>query len=105
MAAFDEVLRAPRCGEVYNVGGTRRSNCSMLEAIALCERVAGRSLEWSLAESNRAGDHIWYITDMAKFKAHYPGWQQRRDLTGMLREMYEKNVERWLAERNLTSAR
>ena len=69
-------LRAPRCGEVYNVGGTRASNCSMLEAIELCEEIAraGRST-WTYSESNRVGDHIWYISDMAKFKAHYPGWE------------------------------
>jgi CDP-paratose 2-epimerase len=98
VAAFDEVFRAPRCGEVYNVGGTRASNCSMLEAIALCEDVAGRPLDWTYAEANRAGDHIWYISDMAKFKAHYPGWRQRYDLRGLLVEMHARNAERWRAE-------
>jgi CDP-paratose 2-epimerase len=96
--AFDHVFRAPRCGEVYNVGGTRFSNCSMLEAIELCEEVAGRRLDWAYSEANRVGDHVWYISDMAKFKAHYPGWSQRHDLGAMLAEMYEKNVERWLVE-------
>jgi CDP-paratose 2-epimerase len=96
--AFDHVFRAPRCGEVYNVGGTRFSNCSMLEAIELCEEVAGRRLDWTYSEANRIGDHVWYISDMAKFKAHYPGWSQRHDLRAMLAEMHEKNVERWLVE-------
>ncbi len=100
VTAFDEVFRAPRCGEVYNAGGTRRSNCSMLEAIALCEDVAGRKLDWTYTDTNRIGDHIWYISDMAKFKAHYPGWKQRYDLRGLLEEMYERNVERWRAERD-----
>jgi CDP-paratose 2-epimerase len=96
--AFDHVFRAPRCGEVYNAGGTRFSNCSMLEAIALCEDVAGCKLDWEYSDANRVGDHIWYISDMAKFKAHYPGWRQRYDLRGLVEEMYEKNVERWQAE-------
>ncbi len=96
--AFDHVFRAPRCGEVYNAGGTRFSNCSMLEAIALCEAVASRKLDWTYTESNRIGDHIWYVSDMAKFKSHYPGWEQRHDLQALLTEMYEKNAERWLAE-------
>jgi CDP-paratose 2-epimerase len=100
VAAFDEVYRAPRCGEVYNAGGTRASNCSMREAIVLCEDVAGRKLDWTYTDTNRIGDHIWYISDMAKFRAHYPGWKQRYDLRGLLEEMYERNVERWLAERD-----
>jgi CDP-paratose 2-epimerase len=98
VSAFEEVLRAPRCGEVYNAGGTRFSNCSMLEAIALCEEIAGRTLHWTYTEQNRIGDHVWYISDMAKFKAHYPGWRQRYDLRSLLREMHDANVERWLAE-------
>jgi CDP-paratose 2-epimerase len=98
--AFDQVFRAPRCGEVYNAGGTRESNCSMLEAIELCEEIAGRKLDWTYTETNRVGDHIWYISDMAKFKSHYPGWEQRYGLRALMQEMYDKNVERWLAERD-----
>lgn len=98
VSAFDEVFRSPRCGEVYNAGGTRFSNCSMIEAIALCERVSGRTLDWTYTETNRVGDHIWYVSDMAKFRSHYPGWSQQHDLDGLVTEMYEKNVERWLAE-------
>jgi CDP-paratose 2-epimerase len=97
--AFDHVFRAPRCGEVYNAGGTRFSNCSMLEAIELCEEIAGRKLDWTYTETNRIGDHIWYISDMAKFRAHYPGWEQRYDLRGLMQEMYDKNAARWTAER------
>ncbi|MEA2689105.1 MAG: CDP-paratose 2-epimerase [Candidatus Eremiobacteraeota bacterium] len=98
VSAFDQVFEAPRCGEVYNAGGTRFSNCSMIEAIALCEEISGRKLDWTYTESNRIGDHIWYISDMAKFRAHYPGWKQQYDLRSLTREMYDKNVERWLAE-------
>jgi CDP-paratose 2-epimerase len=98
VSAFDHVFRSPRCGEVYNAGGTRFSNCSMVEAIALCEEIAGRSLDWTYTETNRIGDHIWYISDMAKFRSHYPAWAQQHDLRGLLQEMYDKNAERWTAE-------
>jgi CDP-paratose 2-epimerase len=104
VTAFDEVFRAPRVGEVYNMGGTRYSNCSMLEAIDLCETIAGRKLEWSYTEDNRIGDHIWYISDAKKFKAHYPNWTQRYDLRGLLAEIYEKNAERWNAATALNPA-
>jgi CDP-paratose 2-epimerase len=97
VAAFDEVFRNPRCGEVYNAGGTRFSNCSMLEAIPLCEQVSGRKLDWTYTDTNRVGDHIWYISDMAKFRSHYPTWKQQYDLDSLIREMYDKNAERWLS--------
>src|SRR5437773_8918385 len=64
--AFVEFIRAPRRGEVYNIGGSRHSNCSMLEAIDLCEEISGRKLTWSYEETNRAGDHIWWISDVRK---------------------------------------
>ena len=102
--AFDHVFQAPRRGEVYNVGGTRFSNCSMLEAIELCEEIAGRTLDWTYSETNRIGDHIWYISDMAKFKAHYPGWSQQHDLRALLREIHDKNVDRWRAEARVPGA-
>ncbi len=98
IAAFDHFFRAPRPGEVYNMGGGRFSNCSMLEAIAVCEEVAGRRLAWSYAETNRVGDHVWYVSDVSKFASHYAGWKLTRDVPGICREMYEANVERWLVE-------
>src|SRR5690606_26243257 len=64
----------PKQGEVYNAGGSRFSNCSMLEAIDLCEKISGKKMNYSYAESNRIGDHIWYISDVSKFKSHYPDW-------------------------------
>ena len=65
-------FKAPRVGEVYNLGGSRHSNCSMLEAIDLCEEISGRELSWTYVEDNRIGDHIWWISDVAKFQGHYP---------------------------------
>ena len=103
VSALDEFYRAPRIGEVYNMGGSRFSNCSMAEAIELCETVAGRSLQWTYTEDNRSGDHIWYISNTAKFKAHYPAWQQKYGMTALIKDMYEKNVERWKSEAKQTA--
>jgi CDP-paratose 2-epimerase len=95
VAAFYQVYRAPRVGEVYNMGGGRASHCSMLEAIALCQQIAGRELRWTYNDTHRIGDHIWYISDTRKFQAHYPAWRQAYDLRGLLEDIYQKNVERW----------
>ena len=95
IAAIDAVFAAPRPGEVYNLGGGRFSNCSMLEAIALCEQVAGRPLTWSYDDRARMGDHMWYVSDLSKFQSHYPAWSPRFDLPSLLTDIYERNVERW----------
>ncbi|HMJ90493.1 MAG TPA: NAD-dependent epimerase/dehydratase family protein [Candidatus Acidoferrum sp.] len=87
--AFWEFFKAPRPGEVYNMGGSRHSNCSMLEAIELCEQISGRKLDWTYVEDNRIGDHIWYISDVRKFQSHYPHWKYRYDLRGILEEIHE----------------
>jgi len=83
-----EFFRDPRVGEVYNIGGSRHSNCSMLEAIEACERISGRELNWSYVEENRIGDHIWWISDVRKAAADFPAWQYRYDLEAILREIH-----------------
>lgn len=93
--AFDCVFRTPRCGEVYNIGGSRVSNCSVLEAIEICQDIAGRHLDWSYSDQPRAGDHIWWISDVGKFQSHYPDWQLTYDVPHMCREIYDANTERW----------
>jgi CDP-paratose 2-epimerase len=92
--AFWEFFCAPRPGEVYNLGGSRHSNCSMLEAIALAEKLSGRELRYTLSDENRSGDHIWYVSDVRKFQRHYPEWRYRYDLERLLREIVEATVER-----------
>ena len=87
--AFWEFFKSPRTGEVYNIGGGRHANCSMLQAIAACERISGRKLQWSYLEDNRIGDHIWWISDVRKFRDHYPSWQYRYDLEAILRQIHE----------------
>src|SRR5437588_3646308 len=86
--AFLEFVRAPRAGEVYNIGGSRHSNCSMLEAIEMCEQVSGKKLTWHYEAENRIGDHIWWISDVRKFQQHYPAWKFRYDLGEILKEIY-----------------
>lgn len=92
--AFWHFYKAPRVGEVYNIGGSRHSNCSMLEAIAISEELAGRKLEYRYSEENRSGDHIWYISDVAKFQGHYPEWHYKYDLRGILEELYTAQAAR-----------
>ena len=86
---FWEFFKAPRVGEVYNMGGSRHSSCSMQQAIAACERISGRKLKWTYVEDNRTGDHIWWISSVAKFQRHYPRWRYRYDMEGILREIHE----------------
>jgi CDP-paratose 2-epimerase len=86
--AFAEFIRAPRAGEVYNIGGSRYSNCSVLEAIDLCEEISGRKLSWNYEEASRIGDHIWWISDVRKFQSHYPGWKFRYGLREILDEIH-----------------
>ncbi len=91
---FWHYVQDPRPGEVYNAGGSRHANCSMLEAIDLCERIAGKKLDWTYSETHRTGDHIWYISDVRKFQAHYPGWAYTYDLERTLVEIHDGLVER-----------
>jgi CDP-paratose 2-epimerase len=93
--AIAEFQRAPRSGAVYNIGGGRQSNCSMLEAIDLCERIAGRELRWELSDEARRGDHRWWISDLAPFQADYPGWAIDYDVEAILREIHDQKVEEW----------
>lgn len=86
---FWHFFQAPRVAEVYNVGGSRHSNCSMLEAIALCQEISGRELDTTYDDQNRIGDHIWYISDVGKFQSHYPGWSFRYDLSAIIEAVYE----------------
>ncbi len=89
VAAFAAFIDAPRAGEVYNLGGSRHSNCSMLEGIELCEEISGRKLTWSYVEDNRIGDHIWWISDVRRFQQHYPRWSFRYGLREILLEIHE----------------
>lgn len=95
IAAFDAFFKSPRSAEVYNIGGGRHSNCSMLEAIRMSEDITGNEFRSTYVEDNRSGDHIWYISDLARFKEHYPNWELKYDVKGILQEIYDNNIERW----------
>jgi CDP-paratose 2-epimerase len=101
--AFDAFRRAPRTAAVYNIGGGRHSNCSMIEAIELCEEIAGRSLSWTLSDCARMGDHRWWISDLSEFQRDYSDWEQEHNLKGMMREIHDQNADRWLAAQEARS--
>jgi CDP-paratose 2-epimerase len=90
--AFEIFAKNPRCGEAYNIGGTRFSNISMREAITKVEALLGKKANVTYAEDNRIGDHIWYISDMSKFKNHYPEWVQKYDTDAILEEMVQSRI-------------
>lgn len=92
--AFYHFYLNPRCGEIYNIGGSRHSNCSMLEVIAICEELVGKKLNYIYTEENRAGDHIWYISDVRKFQSHFPEWNYKYNLQDIVEDIYNAQVAR-----------
>lgn len=81
--------KKPRQGEVYNMGGSRHSHCSVLEAIQLCEEISGQKLKWKYDDTARIGDHIWYVSDVRKFQTHFPKWKYQYDLRKTATEIAE----------------
>ncbi len=85
--AFEAFAKNPRPGEVYNIGGGRENSASVLECIALIEELGGHKVDHSLGDENRKGDHICYISDLAKLRRHYPDWKVRVSLRDIVSEM------------------
>ena len=79
----------PRQGEVYNAGGGRYSNCTMAEAIEMCQEITGKPMNYQYSENNRIGDHIWWISDVSKFKAHYPSWNWKYNIHDILTQIFK----------------
>lgn len=100
---FWHFYQAPRTGEVYNAGGGRFSNCSMLEAITMAEEITGKKMNYSYTETNRIGDHIWYISDLTKFKNHYPGWNWKYDLNDIMNQIHD-GISARLKKENIQAA-
>ena len=94
--AFWCFARAPRVGEVYNIGGSRVSNCSVMEAIEIAQELVGTEMDYEYVSENRKGDHIWWISDVGKFRAHYPEWSVEYDVRRTCEEIVELNTDRWL---------
>jgi CDP-paratose 2-epimerase len=92
--AIEEFAQNPRPGEVYNIGGGRGNSVSILEAITLIEEMTGRKIHWVYQDQPRKGDHICYITNMRKFKSHYPNWTITRSLEDILKEMIDAEMKR-----------
>ena len=86
-----EFYAAPRCGEVYNIGGGKDNSCSVLEAFRLAQKWSGRPMHYTYVEQNRIGDHICYYSDLRKMRAHYPKW----DITRTLDQTVQEIVEAW----------
>lgn len=87
--AFWHFFEQPRVGEVYNMGGSRHSNVSMLEAIRMIREIGGYQLDYTLTDQARSGDHIWYVSDVRKFQQHYPRWQYHYNTETILRELID----------------
>ena len=87
----EEFIAAPRQAEVYNLGGGRGNSCSIMEAFAHVERITNRPMQWKYVDKNREGDHICYISNLAKLKAHYPAWS----ITKSLDDIFSEIVEAW----------
>ncbi|MCA9235119.1 MAG: NAD-dependent epimerase/dehydratase family protein [Planctomycetales bacterium] len=90
---IDAFIAAPRCGEVYNIGGGKANSCSILEAFQIAERFSGRPMDYVYVEENRIGDHICYYSDLTKMRTHYPSW----DISISLEETIGQIVESWQA--------
>jgi CDP-paratose 2-epimerase len=94
ISCFERFIDAPRCGEVYNLGGGRENSASILETIDKIDSLTGHRLDYEYVETNRIGDHICYYTDMSKFKRDYPGWDISTSLDDIILEIFESVKEK-----------
>ena len=95
VSAFWHFFQDPKSAQVYNMGGGPACNCSMLEAIEICEHICGQRLDWRYSEENRAGDHIWWVSDTRRFETDYPQWDVTRDIPQILEEIFTSNRRKW----------
>ena len=84
---FWEFYKKPKKGEIYNIGGGRYSNCSIIEALDLVEKFAKIKIKRNIIKKNRTGDHIWYISNLNKFKKDYPNWKQKYNTSEIIKEL------------------
>ncbi|AYR23383.1 NAD-dependent epimerase/dehydratase family protein [Herbaspirillum rubrisubalbicans] len=94
VSAFWHFFQAPRSGEVYNMGGGRQSNCSVIEAINLCEKLTGKPMTVRYDAQHRSGDHIWWISDTRRFSVHFPEWNRRYTLEDIMAENIDMMQQR-----------
>jgi CDP-paratose 2-epimerase len=91
---IEEFVKAPRIGEVYNIGGGKNNTCSILEAFDLIASISGIPMNWTYRDENRIGDHICYYSDLSKMKSHYPAWTITKTLDDIFREIYNSWIIR-----------
>ena len=92
-----EFSQAPRCGEVYNLGGGKQNSCSMQEAFQRAESLTGKAMNYVYSDRHREGDHICYYSDLSKMKMHYPNWEITRSLDDIFFELVEAWKQREIA--------
>ena len=90
--AMEEVIKKPKPGSVYNIGGGRDNSISIKEAINMIQKLSGKKLEWEYIDTNRIGDHVCYISDLSKFKSDYPNWRITKSLEDIITELINKNT-------------
>jgi len=90
VSCFWEYYKKPGYGEVYNMGGGRYSNCSIIEALNMVENIAGIKVKKKILKQNRVGDHIWYISNTKKFKKKYPNWKQKFSTRRIITELIDQ---------------
>jgi CDP-paratose 2-epimerase len=95
VAAFWEFFLSPRSGAVYNIGGGRFANCSVIEAIQATERTVGRPMRQSYKDESRRGDHIWWISNTGKFRSDYPNWQPKHGIAKIIEEIAAALMSRY----------
>ena len=94
ITAFWHFAQSPRPGSTYNIGGSRHSNCSVLEAVHLIQDLCGKQLSYTLSDQARAGDHIWWISDVKNFQDDYPDWSFKYDLRAIVQEIVDAARDR-----------
>ena len=100
VTAFNEFMKNPKKGAVYNIGGGQFANCSIIEAIEIGEKITGNKLNFKYEKISRIGDHKWYISDIGKFKSDYPNWEMKFSIQKTIEDICTKNFDRWKHEGN-----
>ena len=93
-SSFWHFFQNPGIGKVYNMGGGRNSSCSVLEAIIKTEKIARKSFDYKIIDQNRSGDHMWWVSDVRKFKSDYPSWDTSYNIDSILEELIFSNPKR-----------
>ena len=104
--AFFQFYQKPKIGEVYNIGGSRFANVSILEAIKKIEDISGRKAKYEISEDNRVGDHIWYVSSVKKFQQDFPGWKYNYDIDKTIEDIcknssFSKDFRSYAVSKNL----